>query len=69
MAGLLLRGKPRTEAEARARAWIDRVNLTGHEVKYLHQHSGGLREAAEQLMTAVESRLAKWRPAPLQDTH
>jgi len=24
---------------------------------------------AEQLMTAVESRLAKWRPAPLQDTH
>lgn len=25
--------------------------------------------AAEQLMTAVESRLAKWRPAPLQDTY
>lgn len=25
--------------------------------------------AAEQLMTAAESRLAKWRPAPLQDTH
>lgn len=24
---------------------------------------------AEQLMTAVESRLAKWRPMPLQDTH
>lgn len=24
---------------------------------------------AEQVMTAIESRLAKWRPAPLQDTH
>jgi len=25
--------------------------------------------AAEQLMTMVENRLAKWRPAPLHDTH
>lgn len=25
--------------------------------------------AAEQAMTLVENRLAKWRPAPLQDTH
>ena len=25
--------------------------------------------AAEQSMTLVENRLAKWRPAPLQDTH
>jgi len=25
--------------------------------------------AAEYLMTIIESRLAKWRPAPLQDTN
>jgi NitT/TauT family transport system permease protein len=25
--------------------------------------------AAEQLMTLAENRLARWRPAPLQDTH
>jgi NitT/TauT family transport system ATP-binding protein len=35
---------PRAEREARAREWIRRVGLSGHERKYPHQLSGGQQQ-------------------------
>jgi NitT/TauT family transport system ATP-binding protein len=42
--GLRLRGVPRDEREERAREWVARVGLSGHEDKYPHQVSGGQQQ-------------------------
>jgi NitT/TauT family transport system ATP-binding protein len=42
--GLELRGLPRTEREQIARAYIDKVGLSGFEDSYPHQLSGGMRQ-------------------------
>ena len=44
VAGPLFRGMDKDMAYARARTWLARVNLTGHESKYPHQLSGGMRK-------------------------
>ncbi len=53
MAGPLFRGRPKADAEAQARAWIARVNLTGHEDKYPHQLSGGMRKRVSLAQTFI----------------
>jgi NitT/TauT family transport system ATP-binding protein len=45
-AGLLFHGKPKAEALAVARDWLERVGLQGHGRKYPHQMSGGMRKRA-----------------------
>lgn len=42
--GLELRGVPKKEREEVARAYIDKVHLTGSEQKFPHQLSGGMRQ-------------------------
>jgi len=42
--GLELRGAPKAEREEVARRYIAQVHLTGHEHKYPHQLSGGMRQ-------------------------
>lgn len=42
--GLKLRGMGRAERHDRARALIERVGLAGHESKYPHNLSGGMRQ-------------------------
>jgi NitT/TauT family transport system ATP-binding protein len=42
--GLELRGLPRTEREEIARAYVDKVGLSGFEDSYPHQLSGGMRQ-------------------------
>lgn len=42
--GLEFRGVAHAERRERAAAWLDRVGLTGHEHKYPHQLSGGMRK-------------------------
>jgi NitT/TauT family transport system ATP-binding protein len=42
--GPILRGKPRSVADALARQWLARVGLTGFEDRYPHQLSGGQRK-------------------------
>lgn len=42
--GLELQGMPRRERREIARQWIDKVGLAGHEDKYPHELSGGMRQ-------------------------
>ena len=42
--GLKARGMARAQREARAREFIDRVQLTGFESRYPHELSGGMRQ-------------------------
>jgi NitT/TauT family transport system ATP-binding protein len=44
MLGLTFRNVPRTEAEAKARHWIQRVGLRGFEDVFPHQLSGGMKK-------------------------
>jgi NitT/TauT family transport system ATP-binding protein len=53
VAGPLFRGVPSDVAYARARDWLARVNLSGHETKYPHQLSGGMRKRVALAQTFV----------------
>ena len=53
VAGPLFRGKPRAEAYAKAREWLTRVHLAGHETKYPHQLSGGMRKRVSLAQTFI----------------
>lgn len=53
VAGQLFRGKPREEAYAKAREWLTRVHLAGHETKYPHQLSGGMRKRVSLAQTFI----------------
>ena len=53
VAGPLFRGVPKGEAYERAHHWLARVNLTGHESKYPHQLSGGMRKRVSLAQTFI----------------
>jgi NitT/TauT family transport system ATP-binding protein len=53
VAGPLFRGMNKSEAYARAEKWLARVNLTGHETKYPHQLSGGMRKRVSLAQTFI----------------
>jgi NitT/TauT family transport system ATP-binding protein len=53
VAGPLFRNKPREQAYAGAREWLTRVNLSGHEAKYPHQLSGGMRKRVSLAQTFI----------------
>ncbi|HKH44276.1 MAG TPA: ABC transporter ATP-binding protein [Thermoanaerobaculia bacterium] len=42
--GLEIQGMPRKERRELARTWIEKVGLGGHESKYPHELSGGMRQ-------------------------
>jgi sulfonate transport system ATP-binding protein len=44
LAGLEFAGVERSEAELRARQWLERVGLAGFETRYPHELSGGMRK-------------------------
>lgn len=53
VAGPLFRGMAKDEAYARAQKWLARVNLSGHESKYPHQLSGGMRKRVSLAQTFI----------------
>jgi len=53
VAGPLFRGKARGEAYAKAHEWLARVHLDGHESKYPHQLSGGMRKRVSLAQTFI----------------
>jgi len=53
VAGPLFRGMAKEEAYARGREWLARVNLSGHETKYPHQLSGGMRKRVALAQTFI----------------
>jgi NitT/TauT family transport system ATP-binding protein len=53
VAGPLFRGVPKAEAYESARHWLARVNLSGHETKYPHQLSGGMRKRVSLAQTFI----------------
>jgi len=53
VAGPLFRGVAKEEAYASARQWLARVNLAGHETKFPHQLSGGMRKRVSLAQTFI----------------
>jgi NitT/TauT family transport system ATP-binding protein len=53
VAGPLFRGVPEEEAYTSARQWLARVNLAGHETKFPHQLSGGMRKRVSLAQTFI----------------
>ncbi|MEO7938110.1 MAG: ABC transporter ATP-binding protein [Burkholderiaceae bacterium] len=53
VAGPLFRGMAKVQAYAKARAWLARVHLTGHETKFPHQLSGGMRKRVSLAQTFI----------------
>jgi NitT/TauT family transport system ATP-binding protein len=53
VAGPLYRGIEREKAYGMARKWLARVNLAGHEEKYPHQLSGGMRKRVSLAQTFI----------------
>ena len=53
VAGPLYRGMARAEAYEKAHAWLARVHLSGHETKYPHQLSGGMRKRVALAQTFI----------------
>jgi NitT/TauT family transport system ATP-binding protein len=53
VAGPLFRGRPRAEAYSRAGDWLARVQLVGHDTKYPHQLSGGMRKRVSLAQTFI----------------
>ncbi|MEO7242961.1 MAG: ABC transporter ATP-binding protein [Variovorax sp.] len=53
VAGPLYRGMAPAAAREKAHQWLARVNLTGHETKYPHQLSGGMRKRVALAQTFI----------------
>ena len=53
VAGPLFRGMEPKQAYDKAREWLARVNLSGHETKYPHQLSGGMRKRVSLAQTFI----------------
>jgi len=53
VAGPLYRGVDKAKAYESARQWLARVNLTGHENKFPHQLSGGMRKRVSLAQTFI----------------
>jgi sulfonate transport system ATP-binding protein len=53
VAGPLYRGMPKKEAYEKARHWLVRVKLAGHETKFPHQLSGGMRKRVALAQTFI----------------
>jgi NitT/TauT family transport system ATP-binding protein len=53
LAGPMFRGESRDKAYAKARAWLAKVHLAGHETKYPHQLSGGMRKRVSLAQTFI----------------
>ena len=53
VAGPLYRGVPKKQAYEKAKLWLARVKLTGHETKFPHQLSGGMRKRVALAQTFI----------------
>jgi NitT/TauT family transport system ATP-binding protein len=53
VAGPVYRGVDKAKAYESARQWLARVNLTGHENKFPHQLSGGMRKRVSLAQTFI----------------
>jgi len=51
--GPLFRGVPPEQAYTAGREWLARVNLSGHETKFPHQLSGGMRKRVSLAQTFI----------------
>jgi NitT/TauT family transport system ATP-binding protein len=51
--GLLYRGVPKPEAQARAQEWLARVGLSAHGHRYPHQLSGGMKKRVALAQTLI----------------